>query len=605
MVFGQAIFTIILLITTLVVLAGQWLRSDIAALLVMLVLIASRILSPGEAFSAFGQPVILIVASIFVIGAALLDTGVATMIANQILRFGRRGETVLMLIVMLTAAGLTAFLDGLLVVALLLPAVLRVARQAQLAPSRLLLPLATAATVGNPLTLVGTTSNLVVNDILVSSGHSSLGLFGLTPYAIVSVGVVMAWYLTAGRRLLPREMPVEAPRPTITEVEQSYQLHNLLYRLRVRSSSDLIASSLETSGRLRTVFKFNVIAVQPKGGMLQPAGADHVLEHDDILIVEGDTGRILQVAQAHGLEPKGPISLDEFNRLGLATLRLAELMVPVRSPMIGRSLAEIGLRRRYGLNVLAVHRQGQPVRTDLPALRLAVGDSLLVQGPPESLRDIGRGLSLVPVTDLGPQPGDIITASARWTLAILAAMLALVILDIATLATASVGAAVALILLKCLSPERAYQSINVSLLVLIGGMLSLSFALQKTGAAELIAQLIATVSQGAGAAGSLVVVFLLTSLISQVIGGAVAAALFTPIAISLAFTQGALPEPFAIAIAFAVMAGYVTPLTDGNNLLVREPGQYTMRDYISNTVPIFVLQSVALMAMLISIYGLL
>lgn len=604
MIFSQAVFTIILLIVTLVVLAGQWLRTDLMALLVMLALVASRILDPGEAFSAFGQPVILIVAGVFVIGAALLDTGVATLIANQILRFGQRGEAVLMLIIMLTAAILTAFLDGLLTVALLLPAVLKVARQAGIARSRLLLPLATMATLGNQLTLVGTTSNLVVSDILTSSGFDGFGLFTLTPYALVVVGVAMAWYLTAGRRLLPHQMPTEPQRPTLNDVEHSYQLRNLLYRLRVRSSSDLISYSLEDSAKLRRPFKLNVVAVQPQGGALQPASAGHVLEQDDILIVEGDTGHILQTAQMHNLEPKGPVSLDEFNRHGLATMRMAELMIPIRSAIIGRSLTDIGFRRRYGLNVLAVHRQDQTIRTDLPGLQLAVGDSLLVQGPPANLQEVGRDLNLVLITDLGPQPGDEITASAGWTLAILAAMLALVVLNIASLAVASLAAAVALVLLKCVSPERAYQSINLSLLVVIGGMLSLSFALQKTGAAELIAQFIAGVSQGFGVAGSMAVIFLLTALVAQVIGGSVAAALFTPIAISLAVTQGAPPQPFAIAIAFAIMGGFMTPITDGDNLLVRDPGQYTMRHYISNTIPIFLLYGTALMALLTVNYGL-
>lgn len=599
------VFTIILLIATLVILAAQWLRADLAALLVMLILITSGILTPTEAFSGFGQPVILIVGSIFIIGAALLETGVATMIANQILRFGQRGEAVLLVIVILVAAVLTSFLDGLLVVALLLPAVLRVARQAHLAPSRLLLPLATTATVGNQLTLIGAASNLVVSDILAAASGHGFGLFTLTPYALVSVGVVMVWYLTAGRRFfLRRDIPQEPHPPSLTEVEQSYQLHNLLYRLRVRSESDLIARTLETAGTLRAAFKLNVIAIQPQGSALQPAGADQILERDDLLFVEGDLGRILQAAQAHHLEPKGSVSLDEFNRYELATLRLAELMVPIRSSIIGRSLSEIGFRRRYGLNVLAVHRQGKTIRDNLPHLVLAVGDSLLVQGPPASLRDVGRDLSLVTITDLGPQPGDIITAKANWTLAVLAVMLVLVVFEIASLATASVLAAVTLVLLKCLSPDRAYQSINGSLLVLIGGMLSLSMALQKTGAADLIAQFIAGISQNLGSAGSLVVVFLLTSLVAQVIGGAVGAALFTPIAISLALTQGAPPQPFAIAIAFAVMAGYITPLTDGDNLLVREPGHYAMRDYVVNTLPIFLFQTTALMALLALVYGL-
>ncbi|MCB9103605.1 MAG: SLC13 family permease [Anaerolineales bacterium] len=480
---SDAVVTIILLIVTVLAMATQRLRTDIIALLVLLFLIISGILTADEAFSVFGQPVILIVASIFVIGAALLDTGVATLIANQILRIGQGGEAYLMFIVMLTTAILTAFLDGLLVVALLLlPAVLRcVARQANLSPSRLLLPLATVATIGNTLTLIGTTSNPLVSDILAESTGAGLGLLTMTPFALASVGVVMAWYLTGGRLFLSRELPPEPHRLSLTEVGQSYQIDKLLYRLRVRSSSDLIAETVGANGGLQKNFGLNVIAIRPQGGPLQAVSPDQVLEQDDILIVEGDTGRILRAAQAHGLELKGTVSLEEFNQIELETLRLAELMIPFRSSLVGQSLTEIGFRRRFGLNVLAVHRQDQSIRTDLPQFVLAAGDTLLVQGTPASLQAVGRDLDLVRVTDLGPQPGDQITAKARWTMIILAAMLLLVMTGLASLATASVMAALALVMLKCLSPERAYQSINGSLLVLIGGMLSLSIALQKQG----------------------------------------------------------------------------------------------------------------------------
>jgi di/tricarboxylate transporter len=307
----------------------------------------------------------------------------------------------------------------------------------------------------------------------------------------------------------------------------------------------------------------------------------------------------------HGLEVKGTVSLEAFNQTELETLRLAELMIPFRSSLVGHSLSEIGFRRRYGLNVLAVHRQGQSIRSDLPQMVLAVGDTLLVQGTRASLHGLGRSLDLVRVTDLGPQPGDLITVKARWILLVLGAMLLLVMTGLTSLATASVMAAVALVMLKCLSPERAYHSINGSLLVLIGGMLSLSIALQKTGAADLIADLIAGLSQGLGVVGSLGLVYLLTSLSAQIIGGAVGAAIFAPIAISLALNQGAPPEPFAIAITFAVMGGFVTPLTDGDNLLVREPGRYGMADYLKNTLPIFLLQSIVLLGMLTVAYGLL
>ncbi|MEW5960846.1 MAG: SLC13 family permease [Chloroflexota bacterium] len=593
-----AVFTIFLLILTLVVMSIPRWRADVIALLVMLLLIISGILTPAEAFSAFGQPVIFIVVGVFVLGAALFETGVATIIANQILRFSRRGETTLLAVIILTAAVLTAFLDGLLVVALLMPAVLRVARRSNLAPSRFLLPLATTATIGSQLTLIGTSSNLIVSDILAVGGYEPLGLFTLTPYALVSMGLVLGWFLGPGRRFLRRELPQEPPRPSLDEVQRSYQLDNLLYRLRVRSSSNLIARPLETSGKLSTAFNLNVVAVQPRGGQLKPASAQWVLEQDDLLIVEGDYGHILQVANQHGLELKGAVHLDEFNRLEQETLRLAEVMVPFRSPLVGRSLAQIDFRGRYGLNVLAVHRQGRAIRSRLPDLILSSGDTLLVQGPLAHIRGVGQDLSLVPVTDLGPQPGDLVTGKAGLTLAILGAMLVLVVFGLLSLAEATLLAVAALILTRCVSVERAYQSINGSLLVLIGGMLPLSLALEKTGAAGAIAHWIVGLSQSVGALGSLLILYLLVSLITQVIANAVVAALFTPIAINLAVAQGLSPEPFAIAVAFGVMVAYITPLTDGDNLFVREAGQYTMRDYVVHGLPIFGLQTVALMLML-------
>ena len=603
---SQALLTILLLIVTLVTMAIPRLRGDIIALLVMLFLILSGILEADEALSAFGQPVIIIIASVFVIGAALLDTGVAMLIANQILRIGRGGELYLMFIVMLASAILTAFLEGLLVVALLLPAVLRVARQAKISPSRLLLPMATMATVGNQLMLISTTSNPLVSDLLRASSDSGLGLFTMTPYALASVGVVMAWYLTGGRFFLSGELPPEPEELSLEEIGASYQIDKLLYRLRVRSSSNLIAEALGSNGRLglQKNFGLNVIAIQPQGGAIQPATPDYILEQDDLLIVEGENDQVIKAARSHNLETKGTVTLAEVNEIGLETLRLAELMIPFRSSLVGQSLTEAGFRRRYGLNVLAVHRQGQSIRTRLPQLKLAAGDTLLVQGPPASLVGIGRNLNLVRVTDLGPQPGDVITTKAQWTMAVLAAMLLLVVTGLTSLATASLLAAVALVLLRCLSPERAYQSINLSLLALIGGMLSLSMALQETGAAELIADVIAASSAGLGVVGSLVVVHLLTAFVAQIIGGAVGAAIFAPIAISLAVTQGAPPEPFAISIAFAVMGGFITPLTDGDNLLVREPGRYSMADYVKNTLPIFCLQTTVLMVMLALVYDL-
>ena len=593
----QAAITLIILIATLAVMASQRLRSDLTALCVTLALILTGILSPAEAFSAFAQPVIFIIPCIFVLGAALYETGVATLIANQLLRVGTQSVATLILLIMLTAALLSSVVTSMLIIAVLMPAVLRIARRARLAPSLLLLPLVSGATMGNLLTLIGAISHLVVSDLLVASGYGPLGFFSLTPIGLISLALAIAWFLLVGRRLLRQEMPPEPQLPSLEEVERDYRLGHQLHRLRVRSGSDLIARRLDQC-ELGSTFHLNVMAVKPTASRLKPARPDYVLEQDDILIVEGSVGGMLQAASMHHLEPKGPVPLEEFNQLEEDTLRLAELIVPFRSQLAGKTLAECRFRERYGLNILAVHRQGRAIREDLPDFRLAVGDTLLAQGPIDYLRKIGRDLSLIPVTQLGPQPGDLITSKARLTLGILGVMIICVVSGLLPLATASLAAAVALILTGCISADRAYQSIDGRVIVLIGGMLPLALALDKTGVAELIARTLSSVSHDVGSLGGLLLLCLFTASISQIASNSVSAALMTPIALSLAATQGLPPQPFAIAIAVAATASYLTPLTNADNLMVREAGGYTMRDYLVNGLPIYLLQLTALMLML-------
>jgi di/tricarboxylate transporter len=593
----HAALTLIIAIAALGALASQRLRADLVALLVSLSLILSGVLSAQEAFSAFGQPIIIVIPSIYILGSALYETGVATFIANQVLRAGSRGPLALLLVLMLTAGALSSVLTSLLVVAVLMPAVLRMARQQRLAPSLLLLPLVAGATMGNLLSLIGTISNLVVSEVLSGGGYAGLGLLTLTPYGLVFLALTVGWFLVAGRRLLPSQVTAKPQPPSLGEVEHAYQLEKQLYRLRVRSSCDLIGRRLEDS-RLRPAFGLNVIAIQPRNGVLQPARPDWTLEQDDNLMVEGSLGEVLQAASLHVLEMKGQVSLEEFNRLEADRIRLAELIVPFRSQLVGKSLAGVRFRERYGLNVLAVHRQGQTMRQDLPQLALASGDTLLVQGPRSDVRHAGHSLNLVSVTELGPQPGDVITRKARVAVAIMAAMLIAVVPGWLSLATASLAAAVALILSGCLSVERAYHSIDASIIVLIGGMLPLATALEKTGLAGLIASTLTHWSQGLGPLGSLFLLYLLTSLITQVVSNSVTAALVTPIGVSLAVAQNLSPLPFAIAVAVGVTTSYVMPLTNTDVLLVRQPGHYNTRDYLMQGLPLFVMQTVALLLML-------
>ena len=592
----QAIVTLAILITTLVVLASQRLRPDLVAVCATLTLILANVLSPAEAFGAFGQPVIVVMICIYVLGAALYDTGVATIIANRFLHVDHRGLSRLLLIVMLLAGLLSAVLSSLLVVVVMMPALLRIARKSRLAPSQLLLPLVVSASAGNLLTVIGTVSNLVVSDLLVLGGYEPLGFFSLLPFGLVSLALVIGWFLLVGHRLLRRKAPDEPERPSLNEVEHAYRLDQRLYRLRVRSMSDLVGQYLDEVP-LADDYRLNVLAIRERGGKARPADPRAVLEQDDVLIVEGTRGNIHMAAGRHSLEPIGTMELEEFNLLDQDDLRLAEMMVPFRSGLVGQTLAQVRFRERYGLNVLAVHRRSHAIRKKLSDLRISAGDTLLVQGPERNLLRARRDHSLVLATHLGPERGEVITAKAKLTMGITLAMIVAVVSGLVPLAPAMLAATVALILTGCLSLERAYGSVEGHVVVLIAGMLPLALALDHTGAAAAIAGQLAALSPAVGPMGTLLLLYLFAYVITQVVSNSATAALMTPIAVQLATAQGLDPTPFALAIAVAVTTSYVTPLSNADNLFVREPGQYSLRDYVVNGLPLFALQTTAMMAL--------
>jgi di/tricarboxylate transporter len=581
----QAILTLGILIAMLAVLASRRIRPDLTALSATLVLILTNVLEPGEAFSAFGQPVIVIIACVYILGAALYETGVATLISEWLMRLSNRGTGFLVLVLMLTAALLSAVLSSLLVIVILMPAVQRLCRRSKM-----------GATMGNLLTLIGTVSNLVVNELLVAAGEASLDFLSLAPVGLISLALAVVWYVVPGRWLLPQAVTPEPEQPSLEEVAEDYRLKEELYRLRVRSMSDLIGQRLGETD-LSSSCGLNVLAVQACSKPPRVPDPARPLEQDDLLIVEGKPGNAYQAATLHGLELKGRVDLEELSELETARLALAELMVPLRSELTGKSLAKVGFRDRYGLNILAVRRRGRAIRENLHQVILRIGDTLLVQGPAERLQRVGYDLNLVLVSQLGPQPGDRVTAKARSTVGILLAMIAVVVAGILPLATASLAAAIALILTGSIRVERAYRSIDGSLLILVGGMLPMATALEKTGVAAAIAGQLAGLSGVIGPVGTLGLLYVFAVLVTQIVSNSAAAALVTPLAISLAHSQSLPPRPFAIAMAVAVSTSYLTSLTNADNLLVQEPGNYTMRHYVINGLPLVLIQFAVVLAL--------
>lgn len=573
----------------------QRLRADLTALLVMLALILTSVLTPEEAFSAFGQPVIIILPALFIVAAALYETGVAALLAEQILRAGKQSTGVLRLITMVSGGLLSAIISDFLVVTLFLPALMRVARRARIATGQLLIPLTTSSVMGGLLTLIGTVSTVVINDLLENNGAEPLQFFTLAPYGLSFLLISVLWYTFAGRRLLPEKEPESVMRPSLEEVQDTYDLEEKLYQIRVRAGSDLVGKRLEEA-QLGREYRLNVVAIQPNRDDLQPPNNARVLERDDILIVEGARGDVFQAAAMHHLQPKGRISLNRFEALEQQSLRLAEVIVPFRSDLIGKTVVQSRFRERYGLNILAINRDGRTMGGEITQIELALGDTLLVQGPLRRLQRIGEDINLVLVTYLGLGRGDITTSKAWVTVTIVALMVAAVVLQLLSLATASLAAAVLLILSGCLSVERAYRSVDASILVVIGGMLPLATALEQTGLAGRLAELIQGME--AGPFVTMIIMYAATVLLTQVISNTVTGLLVLPVALSVAAAVGGPLQAYAITVIVGVTTSYLMPLTHGSNLMIWEPGGYEMRHYVLNNGPIFVLQTIALFALL-------
>jgi di/tricarboxylate transporter len=597
--------TLAILIVAIVLLASQKIRIDLIALLVMVSLIATGVLTPEETFASFGRPLIVIVAGIFVLGAGLRETGVPRIISNYILRWCGQGRGRIILVVMASAALLSSVLSGLLVASILMPAVLRVGKEHEIPPSQLLIPLAVASVIGDQLTLIGAPANIVVSDLLAQATGHELGFFTLTPYALLALGVAMAWFYFLGNRTLKAEMPSEPEMPSVEEVEESYGLGGMFHRMRVRSGSDLVGLQLVDTD-LHARYGINVVAVQDQNGRLLPADPDHVLEQDAQLVVEmvnGRAGDLHRAAQSHDLEPMGQASLRDFTVTAQRALYLSEMVIPHRSDFVGQSMAEINLRGRYGIQVLAINRMGQSINTQLPELQLKAGDILLVEAAPERVRQASSEQNLVPITDLSPSPEEIVTGKARISLAILGAMILLVMLQLVSLAVALLLASLALIITRCLTIDRAYAAINPTILVVLGGMLPLATALQETGAADLMASGISAMGNQIGALGALFLLYLVMGLLTQVVPNSILAAIFTPVAISLATAQGASPLHFVIPVAIAANASYISPLTSAINLMFQSKGNYELKDYLINNVPIFLLGGGAVFGLLMVFGG--
>lgn len=590
----QVDLTFILIGIATLLLIGNILRPDIVALMLLLSLGLTGILTPQEAFSGFSRSAVVIMFSAFILAEGLRRSGITERMGAFILRLFGKGERRLIFGVMAAAATLSLFMNNIAAASLLFPALSGVARRSKISPARLLMPLAFGTIMGGMATLL-TTTNIVVSGLL---RDAKLAGFGLLDFAAIGLPIALAGILfmtLIGYRFLPAQSPAQKMKGEheSSELLNTYQLNERLVRGRIPKGGELDGKPLRSSG-LREKHHLNVIAVHRRNRTL-PVQTNVVLRGGDILLVVARPEDALPESLDGLLEilPSGPWQEDY---LSMPDLILIETAIAPRSHLAGQTLQEIQFEQKFNAKVLAVWRRGRSIRTRLSNLPLEFGDGLLLQGTTKSLDLLQTEPDLILLAESTQTPQ--ITTRSWLSALIMIFTLVLAVAFPSLIAEIMLSGAVVMVLIGVLTMDHAYHSMEWRSLFLIAGMLPVGVALTKTGGAALMANVILSSVTGRSHFILLTLLVLFTVLLTQIINGVTAVTIVAPIGISAAQTLGMEPRSIALAIALASSMAFITPLGHSVNVMVMGAGGYTFRDYARVGIPLTILLVTILLVLL-------
>ncbi|MCJ5550377.1 SLC13 family permease [Klebsiella quasipneumoniae] len=593
---GELIWVLSLLAIAVVLFATGKVRMDAIALMVIVAFVLSGTLTLTEAFSGFSDPNVILIAALFIIGDGLVRTGVATKMGAWLVSVAGNSETKMLIYLMLTVAGLGAFMSSTGVVAIFIPVVLSVSARMNTSPSRLMMPLSFAGLISGMMTLVATPPNLVVNSELLREGLHGFSFFSVTPIGLVVLilGIV---YMLAVRFMLKTDNGESArdgrKRSTFRDLIREYHLTGRARRLAIRPGSPMIGQRLDDL-KLRERYCANVIGVERwrrfRRVIVNVNGVSEFRARDVLLIdMSASDVDLRQFCGEQMLEPmvlRGEYFADQALDVGMAEVAL----IP-DSEMIGKTVREIAFRTRFGLNIVGMKRDGKSMDGSVVDEPLQLGDILLVVGNWRQIALLAkRGRDFV-VLNMPVEVDDASPAHSQAPHAIfcLVLMVALMLTDEIPNPIAAIIACLLMGKFRCINAESAYKAIHWPSIILIVGVMPFALALQKTGGVDLVVKGLMDVAGGEGPYLMLGCLFVMCAAIGLFISNTATAVLMAPIALAAAKSMGVSPYPFAMVVAMAASAAFMTPVSSPVNTLVLGPGKYSFSDFVKIGVPFTVL----------------
>ena len=577
-----------LLVLAIVLFVREKLRMDLVTLLILAVLGATRILTPAELFAGFGSELLVTLGAIFVLGGALQRVGILELLVDGLLRVARGGPKRLTALLMGSAGVLSAFINNTTVAAIFVAPASSLARRAGISSSKILMPLAFAAIMGGTCTLIGTSTNLAVSGYLARTGMEPIGFFELAPVGLAVMAVGTLFMLTVGRRLLPDVLESSAG--------EAGDRRSYLVELVVEAGAAVVGARWDSE-----VYGLRLVEIVRRGEEIDSA-CEVAVAAGDTLVLEGAVEELHRLCAAEGLRFKSTARRGRpaEEERGVDGQSVAEAIILPGSELCGGTLQEAKFRQRYGLTVLAVNRAGHHIVKDLAHTRLKEGDLLLLFGPAKRMETLRSPVSRL--RRLESALGALERPLAKrlqglLTGVIFGAAILCAVTGLLPVAVSFLGAAVLAILCGCISIEKAYESIDWKLLILVGGMMAFGTAMEKTGAAGLLAEGMVSAFRPLGVIGVLTGFFVLTILLTQPMSNAAAALVVLPIALSAAEAFDSEPRTFGIAVMLAASISFITPFEPAC-VLVYGPGRYRFRDFLLVGGLLTVLLSVVILVLI-------